>query len=235
MSNLIQPVRESYAHNSRLYEYMATQASLQQIVEFLTWDAEQPAFYVYLRHWLDKTPAAIRPALQEHIDEEEGEDHSGMFKRMFSGLQALAGNPTVEMNPAVLERLNYVFSAQCAQEQNVGFFIGGFLATEFMSQKRCQQLLDGLRRLQVEFDEEYLVLHAEADAHHWIEVDEKLAEPALANGFASIDAIQVGINHRLQSSANFLKYYENKYLYHRQLKIRFSYFDDPKIIGHQCA
>jgi hypothetical protein len=24
-------------------------------------------------------------------------------------------------------------------------------------------------------------------------------------------------------------------LYHRQLKIRFSYFDDPKIIGHQCA
>jgi glutamate synthase domain-containing protein 2 len=24
-------------------------------------------------------------------------------------------------------------------------------------------------------------------------------------------------------------------IYHRQLKIRFSYFDDPKIIGHQCA
>jgi hypothetical protein len=24
-------------------------------------------------------------------------------------------------------------------------------------------------------------------------------------------------------------------VYHRQLKIRFSYFDDPKIIGHQCA
>jgi type IV secretion system protein VirB10 len=28
--------------------------------------------------------------------------------------------------------------------------------------------------------------------------------------------------------------YENS-IYHRQLKIRFSYFDDPKIIGHQCA
>jgi type I restriction enzyme R subunit len=25
------------------------------------------------------------------------------------------------------------------------------------------------------------------------------------------------------------------WIYHRQLKIRFSYFDDPKIIGHQCA
>ena len=24
-------------------------------------------------------------------------------------------------------------------------------------------------------------------------------------------------------------------IYHRQLRIRFSYFDDPKIIGHQCA
>jgi transcriptional regulator of acetoin/glycerol metabolism len=28
---------------------------------------------------------------------------------------------------------------------------------------------------------------------------------------------------------------ENRMVYHRQLKIRFSYFDDPKIIGHQCA
>jgi hypothetical protein len=25
------------------------------------------------------------------------------------------------------------------------------------------------------------------------------------------------------------------FIYHWQLKIRFSYFDDPKIIGHQCA
>ena len=24
-------------------------------------------------------------------------------------------------------------------------------------------------------------------------------------------------------------------IYRRQLKIRFSYFDNPKIIGHQCA
>lgn len=213
MTNLIQPVRESYAHNSRLYDYMAKQADLQQIVQFLTWDAEQPAFYVYLRHWLDKTPAEIRPALQEHIAEEEDGDHSGMFKRMFTGLQELAGNPQVEMDPQVLDRLNYVFSAQCAQEQNLGFFLGGFLATEFMSQKRCQQLWDGLRRLQVEFDDEYLSLHAEADAHHWVEVDEKLIEPALAKGLASIDSIQVGIHHRLQSSANFLKYYETKYLF----------------------
>lgn len=213
MSRFIEPVRVSYAHNSRLYNHMAKQAELKEIVTFLTWDAEQPAFYIYLRHWLDKTPLTLRPALLEHIDEEEGDDHSGMFKRMFTGLQALEKQSIIDVDQEQLTRLNYVFSAACAQEQTIGFFLGSFLATEFMSQKRCQQLLDGLRRLQIEFDEEYLLLHAIADADHWVEVDKKLIEPALSQELTSIDAIQVGINHRLKSSAHFLRYYENYYLF----------------------
>ena len=82
-----------------------------------------------------------------------------------------------------------------------------------MSQKRCQQLLNGLRRLDIRSDLEYLVLHTDADSGHWLEVRQKLIEPALADGSVGIDSILVGIHHRLQSSANFLKYYENRYLF----------------------
>jgi hypothetical protein len=213
MTNIIETVRESYAHNSRLYDYMENKADLSQIVEFLTWDAEQPAFYVYLRQWEDKIPADLHPALMEHINEEESGDHSGMFKQMFEALQEQTGDIKVNIDRGQIDRLNYVFSKTSVQEQGVGFFFGSFLATEFMSQKRCQQLLNGLRRLAVQCDLEYLILHAETDAHHWMEVDQKLVEPAIANGFVSVDSVQVGINHRLQSSANFLKYYENQYLF----------------------
>ncbi|WP_353570782.1 iron-containing redox enzyme family protein [Candidatus Albibeggiatoa sp. nov. BB20] len=213
MTNLIQPVRESYAHNSRLYDFMEHKADLNQIVEFLTWDAEQPAFYVYLGHWENKVPELIHSALVEHIAEEKDGDHSGMFIRMFEDLQIQAGNPSVNIDPEQLERLNYLFSANSAEEQGLGFFLGGFLATEFMSQKRCEQLWNGLRRLEIQTDYEYLELHAVADAHHWVEVDEKMIEPALKDNLVSVDAIQVGINHRLQTSANFLKFYENEYLF----------------------
>jgi hypothetical protein len=214
MSYLIEPVRESYAHNSRLYDYMEHQASLHQIVEFLTWwSAESPAFYVYLRRWEDKVPDIIRPALVAHITEEVEGDHSGMFKHMFEDLQNQAGNPTVEIDQEQLKRVGYIFSDISVQEQGFGFFLGSFLVTEFMSQKRCQQLLNGLRRLNVQTNLEYFTLHAEADAHHWIEVDEQMIQPVLANNIISVDAIQVGINHRVQSSANFLKFYESKYLF----------------------
>ncbi|MEK7991106.1 MAG: iron-containing redox enzyme family protein [Thiotrichaceae bacterium] len=213
MSELIQPVRESYAHNSRLYDFMAKKADLRQIVEFLTWDAEQPAFYVYLGHWENKVPKSIHSALIEHIAEEKDGDHSGMFIRMYDDLKKQAGDLNIEIDAEQTACLNYIFGDTCAKEQNFGFFLGGFLATEFMSQKRCQQLWDGLRRLNIETDFEYLELHAEADAHHWVEVAEKMIQPTLKDNLISVDAIQVGINHRLQTSENFLKFYENKYLF----------------------
>jgi glyoxylase-like metal-dependent hydrolase (beta-lactamase superfamily II) len=49
-----------------------------------------------------------------------------------------------------------------------------------------------------------------------------------------LQQLRASINALSNMAYTWLETPENR-VYHRQLKIRFSYFDDPKIIGHQCA
>src|SRR3989344_706252 len=80
-------VESSYANNSRLYSTLGASASGAQIFSFLRWDAYQPPFFVYLEQWLPRAPAPLRCALEAHIREEVGENHSGLFRSMMAELE----------------------------------------------------------------------------------------------------------------------------------------------------
>lgn len=222
-SELIQrAVVDSYAHNSRLYRYFEESASLEEIVRFLQWDAVQPPFNRFLRLWIDKVPEYLRDPLSDHIAEEEVGGHSALFQAMMANLTHVV-NPTVEVDDAVLNALNYTFSPECAAEQDHAFFAGAFFATEVMSQKRCQQLWNGLTRHGLHSDgnpadgpapsePSYLEVHALADGDHGAVVLELFVHRILEREPHLSASIWDGLQDRLSRSARYLRWYEKRYL-----------------------
>lgn len=208
LQRLEEQIVRSYAHNSLLYTALEQVADLETITNFLRWDAQQPAFSVYLRHWVDKVPACIRQELIDHIGIEENERHSALFREMLAYLETRApGQPTFDQDQ--LHELNYTFSAECAQEQDAGFFLGSFWATEIMSAKRCGQLYGGLRRHGVPDSElTYMHIHFEVDAAHGDEVREHFIKPALRRTPELLSSIRRGVQDRLLRSTEFLMWYE---------------------------
>jgi hypothetical protein len=205
-------IERSYANNSSAYSFFASEASLEQIVSFLHWDADQPAFNIYLRQWLEKCPKEILPGLEEHIAEEEDQEHSRLFMDMFNVLKDKVQIES-NVNNDITHKLNYTFSKECAQNESFDFFLGSFLATEYMSAKRCKQLFDGLLRLGVDRKElEYLEIHFTADADHYQEVINEMIIPCYNNNNANHDEILNGIHDRLNRSAEFLKWYEDNFI-----------------------
>ncbi len=195
------------AHNSRVYTFMAERASLHQLAEFLTWDAAQPPFVEYLRPGLAKLPTTLRPALAAHIEDEVSQDHAGLFRVMHTELMAEVGEPSFVVDEARVRRLNGPVSPAYVHERPLGHFLGGFMATELMSQRRCAQLLAGLVRLGSRADRRYLELHAEADAHHWIEVQRDLVWPAIAGGHTDVAEVLAGVHERQERSSEYLEWY----------------------------
>lgn len=222
-SKLIQrAVEDSYAHNSRLYCYFEESASLEEIVRFLQWDAVQPPFNRFLRLWIDRVPDYLREPLADHITEEEVGRHSALFQMMMANLTRRA-SPTVEVDAAVLEALNYTFSPECAAEQDHAFFVGAFFATEVMSQKRCQQLWNGLTRHGLHSDgnpahgpapiePSYLEVHVAADGDHGAEVLALFVHRILEREPHLSASIWDGLQDRLSRSARYLRWYEQRYL-----------------------
>jgi len=205
-------IRESYAHNSRVYSSLAQEASLEEIVSFLCWDAHQPAFTQFLGHWIDRVPPSAKAGLCAHIVQEEDEAHADLFKVMLNGLLEKTPLPEIDFDVDVLKKLNYVFSEECSSEQDAGFFLGVFLATELMSQKRCQQILDGLRRCGNSDDLEYLRVHAVADCEHFLEVYDEMIVTSVEAGEMNGESVDRGIDYRLESSGDYLKWYADRYL-----------------------
>ena len=204
----MQRIRASNAYDSSLYAHFAEDAPIESIVRFLEWDAQQPPFHLFLRLWLPKMPAALRPALQAHIREEEQEDHAGLFRAMLRALRARTQMQPPALDAAQLAKLNHVFSARCAEEETAGYFLGVFVATEAMSQRRCEELYAGLQRLGVSEALDYLKVHAINDADHWREVVDHLIVPGLVSGSIEAQDVAAGIEDRLRRSAQYLKWYE---------------------------
>lgn len=217
-------VENAYANSSDVYDYLAEHASLEEIVAFLRFDACQPAFNVYLRRWLPKIPEYLRVPLEEHIEEEESEHHSDLFRVLLANLEAQVSISPV-LNDSALCTLNYTFSQDCASEQNHGFFAGAFFATELMSAKRCLQLWRGLRRLgldsvglpavspeQVPVAGTYLGIHALGDAEHGALVLRDFIDPILRREPGLEGAVWLGLHDRLARSAQFLRWYAASYL-----------------------
>lgn len=211
-AGLARAVSDSYAHNSALYGRLASASGLEDIFAFLRWDARQPAFNVFLRHWLSACPAPVRGELLAHIAEEEEQGHSALFATMMADLARRLGDPPEPaVDEEVLARLNYTFSAECARERPFGFFLGGFFATEVMSAKRCSQLLDGLRRCGVRPDPDYLTLHVRVDQNHAARVLDLMVAPYLASG-GDFEPVRAGARDRLERSEAYLRYYERRQL-----------------------
>jgi hypothetical protein len=208
-------IEKSYANNSLLYSYLEERASLEAITSFLLWDAAQPAFADYLSHWLDLVPSAIGPVLADHIRVERDEQHSRLFRELVKHLTGCCeARPHVD--DAILRTLNYTFSECCAREEDWGFFLGGFWATELMSAKRCAQLYRGLRRLAVEDGPlHYLKIHFEADAEHGMEVRTTMIHPALRAEPSAVVSVGRGVHDRLSRSGNYVRWYEANRLFQK--------------------
>lgn len=213
IANWTSLVERSYAHNSALYRYLGKYGNGSEILEFLRWDAEQPPFFEFLQRWLPKCPESILPALHESIAEEVEDDHSGLYRQMMTGLEKRFSRGATTLDHAVLARLNYTFSGDCARERSFGFFCGSFYATEIMSAKRCEQLLQGLLRLDVPLSElEYLRIHVEGDQRHFVDVRDKFLQPLLATQPTTAAEIAAGVRDRLERSGSYLRWYESRYL-----------------------
>ena len=105
--------------------------------------------------------------------------------------------------------LNYTFSPECVAKESFEFFCGGFLATEIMSARRCEQLYSGLRRAGVPQEAlTYLSLHAKGDIKHSEQVCMELIEPTLRAG-GSAREMERGLKDRLERSERYLRWYES--------------------------
>lgn len=201
-------IKESTANNSRLYEVLRTSASLQQVFDFLCWDAQQPSFKSYLEGWLSKAPSEFKVFLEEHIVEETG--HSRLFSNMLNSIEKMSLAKPPEPMMHKLDDLNYTFSQRCVEEQSFSFFIGSFWATEIMSAKRCRQVYEGLRRCGVEDDVlEYLHIHMELDEEHGKAVEDQLV---LTTKDEDKKFIEKGVFDRLERSHRYLEWYAGEFL-----------------------
>lgn len=201
-------ILRSYAHNSLLYSALEHIADLETITHFMRWDGAQPPFFQYLQQWLPTTPECIRPELQRHIAVEVDERHSELFKAMLAHLDSLVATPT-HFDERRLAELNYTFSSQCASERDIGFFLGGFWATEIMSARRCAQIYRGLRRLGIDDRPlTYFRIHFECDEAHGEEVRERLIAPVLVDHPLLVESIEQGVHDRLVRSSAYLMWYE---------------------------
>jgi len=207
-------VENSYANNSRLYLALEKTANIDEITDFLCWDAVQPPFTEYLGHWVRRVPKFLRQSLLEHLEIEEREQHSQYFKEMMQLLARYTGRGDARpkngpLDHETLDTLNYTFSARCAHEQNSAFFSGGFFATELMSAKRCAQLFNGLVRNGIPGEQlTYLKIHFGADSHHALEVRNEFLRPLLKDDLTCGLSILNGISDRLRRSAQYLMWYE---------------------------
>ena len=210
-------VNHSYANNNPVYKYLAETADIETITHFLRWDAVQPAYYIYLRRWVDLVPPYIRKCLDDHINVEETEQHSRLFMDMLDHLNTLVKTDVV-IDDKRLQILNYTFNEECPNERNFAFFLGGFFATEIMSAKRCMQILQGLRRNDI--SKEYLKfmeIHAGVDSAHGDEVAELLLKPVMIRQPELTSSIWEGMVDRLTRSGHYLQWYARN-----QLKISHS-------------
>lgn len=207
-------VNHSYAHNNPAYKYFAEAADLETMTHFMRWDAVQPAYYVYLRRWVDRVPSYVKKCLVDHIHVEETEQHSKLFTDMLDHLNSLVKREVV-LDHGRLRILNYTFNEECLREKNFAFFLGGFFATEVMSAKRCAQILQGLKRNCI--PKEYLKfmeIHAGVDSAHGDEVAELLLKPVMMRQPELTPSIWEGIVDRLTRSGHYLQWYSR-----HQLKI----------------
>lgn len=198
----------SYAHNSRLFAFFAEEASLYQIVEFIAWTAGQPPFVHFLERGLTRLPAALRPLVRAHIEEEQGEDHLGLWRRMQSELLREVNAPIGEPDHERQARRFYPISPEFADAEPYASFLGSFMASELLNQRRCTQLCLGLARLGSTANRRYLELHTTAESRHWVEVRRDLIAPALEDGWADLAGVQRGVRARLDASADYLRWYE---------------------------
>ena len=203
---LLDTVEQSYANNSQLYRFMADSASLEQMVTYLYWDSQQPVFRDYIARWLPKASGPLREQLELHIEEEQ--DHAQLFSRMMEGL---LGRVSIDrsLDTERLAVLNYTFSPQCAENENFGFFCGGFFATELMASKRYDQLIAGFDRLDIPRGEiEFIVIHSDCEPAHSMQALDDLLMPLIAESGNNLEQVEAGIEDRLQRSATFIKWYE---------------------------
>lgn len=205
-------VNNSYAHNNPAYNHFAKAADLETITHFLQWDAVQPAFYIYLRRWVDLVPSYVRQCLDDHIHEEESEQHSKLFMDMLNHLNSVV-TTNADVDHKRLHVLNYTFNEDCVKEKDFAFFLGGFFATEIMSAKRCSQILEGLKRNNV--SKEHLVfmeIHAGVDSSHGDEVAELLLKPIMMKQPEYTQSIWEGVVDRLTRSGHYLQWYSRNQL-----------------------
>ncbi|MCG8425540.1 MAG: iron-containing redox enzyme family protein [Proteobacteria bacterium] len=201
-------ITRSYAHNSLLYSTLENLADVETITHFMHWDGAQPPFARYLRLWLPRAPDCIRRELGDHINIEENQRHSELFTEMLRHLDSLVSSET-DLDQDRLAELNYTFSERCAEERDIGFFLGGFWATEIMSAKRCLQIYRGLRRNRVaDGPLEYFRIHFDSDEAHSRVVRDRMIVPVLQRTPYLLGAIRHGVHDRLSRSGAYVMWYE---------------------------
>lgn len=206
-------IDKCYAHDSRLYRYFEKDAPLEQILEFLNADAQQPPFFQYLKRWMPKTPAYIKAPLLKHIQEEEEGLHAKLLHDLMKYFGASYDFPK-RIFKNKLRELNYTFSSKCVQEKSFDFFLGSFLATEYMSAKRYKQLLNAFERLNIPQDQlHFIKIHAGIDDQHSMEVKNDLIRPHLLKDDNSYSLIEEGLIDRIARSEKYLRWYENEILH----------------------
>jgi hypothetical protein len=194
----------------RLYAYLRNKSTLAESVEYLEWLSQQGPYSEFLRRWDSRIPAYIHTPFFAHIAEEEGDDHAGLFRKMMTHLKSLQPID-VKIDQDQIAELNYTFSERCVKEQDYGFFLGSFFATETTSPKRIDNLLMGLLRLGVAREPlAFLDLHVGADAAHAVEIADLLIAPMLEREPELYTSVRKGILDRLDRAQRFLDWYADR-------------------------
>ena len=205
-------VVDSRANNTAIYEYLDQGATLEEMTHFIRWDAEEPHYYLFLQQWLIQMPEYVRGYLEEHIEIEINEEHSRHFRDMLNHLNTLVKGETV-IDRAQTAKLNRTFSPDAVREEDYGYFLGVFFATEIMHAKRAGQLMSGLVRNGIDKSKlMYLIIHFEADEDHGAEIGECMIKPVLERHPEMLESIRWGIEDRLSRSFNYLNWYDQNIL-----------------------
>ena len=207
-------MEEHPGNNSPLHPWLGKHGSVRDIVDYMTWISQQPAYETYLRRWLPKIPDYLYKDFYKHIEIEEAQKHGSLFRDVMMvhlrDVSKMEESDTV-IDHRITEQLNYTFSEQCANEKPLGFGLGVFLTCEATAVKKFEQIFAGLRRHGVDAEPlRYLTIHIAEDSIHGRDVAETLISPLLDRHPEMFKDVEAGVLDRMERCDQFFKWYSKR-------------------------
>ena len=198
-------ITEHQAHQHPWYDYVADQATINDMARFLLENSDYPVFLNLLKaiQQVQFTADGAAAVSENIVDEHQPEPHAELMRRMMQAVKSRASNSLyLGSYPSLINRtLVFYYGYYCEPWH----LVGSVFATERMGTRRVICMDRGLRRLGLsDHDLAFTIIHSECDEHHAADGLERVSMPSVKRQHDLKANIARGIASCLQTSKQYL-------------------------------